>query len=251
MKALILAAGYATRLYPLTLNFPKPLLEVGGQTLLDALMDQLDRIEALDEVLLVSNHRFFPFFAEWRERRQCRRPIRLLDDGTTSNDDRLGAIGDLAFALRQTQLNSDLLVLAADNLLRFSLVELVGAFQARPHTHVCVHTVEDPARLRRTGVAVLDPDGRVRDFAEKPAQPKTQLAVPPIYVFPRTTLPRVSAYLASGGSPEAPGHFLEWLHRQEPVYAHRIQGAILDIGTPQSLAAARASFENGRATSPG
>ena len=241
MKALILAAGYATRLYPLTKDFPKPLLEVGDRTILDHLIDQMAGLEALEQIVLITNHRFVPFFERWRETRRSRKPVAVLDDGTTSNEDRLGAVGDLRFALEHADLGHDLLVTAADNILRFPLPEFVAAVQARPASHVCVHHVDDPERLRRTGVVVLDEKDRVVEFAEKPRKPKTHWGVPPLYIFPRSTLSRVAVYLAAGGSPEAPGHFIEWLCRHEPVFAYRIRGSILDIGTPQSLEAARRS----------
>lgn len=239
MNALILAAGYATRLYPLTKDFPKPLLEVGGRTILDHLVDQIDRIAAIRRIVLVTNHRFLPFFERWKEGHASGKLVQLLDDGTTSNEDRLGAVSDLRFALEHANLNDDLLVTAADNILRFPLVEFVAAFEARPAAYLCVHRVEDLDRRRRTGIAVLDADQRVVEFAEKPAEPKTHWGVPPIYLFPRSTLERFPAYLDTGGSAEAPGHFIEWLHRVEPVFAHQIKGSILDIGTPQSLEAAR------------
>lgn len=245
MKALILAAGYATRLYPLTNNFPKPLLQVGDRTILDYLAEQMEGIAALTQIVLVTNHRFLPFFESWREARRSGRPVALLDDGTSSNDDRLGAIGDMRFALEHADLDDDLLVTAADNILQFPLADFVAAFQARPASHICVHRVEDPARCRRTGIVVLDKEDRVLEFAEKPAEPKTNWGVPPLYLFPRKTLLRLAAYLAEGGSTEAPGHFLEWLCRVEPVFAHRINGSILDIGTPQSLEAARKLFGKG------
>jgi len=239
MNALILAAGYATRLYPLTKDFPKPLLEVGGRTILDQLVDQLASIPSIDRIVLVTNHRFLPHFERWRLGRTSPKPVQLLDDGTTSHEDRLGALGDLRFALQQADLDDDLLVTAADNVLRFPLAEFVAAFQARRAVHVCVHVVEDLERRRRTGIAVLGADGRVLEFAEKPREPKTPWGVPPIYLFPPSALARLPEYLQAGGSPEAPGHFIEWLHRLEPVYAYRIAGTILDVGTPQSLEAAR------------
>jgi glucose-1-phosphate thymidylyltransferase len=242
MNALILAAGYATRLYPLTKDFPKPLLEVGGHALLDYLVDQLEDLAGLERIVSVTNHRFTPHFEKWRRRRRQEARIEILDDGTTSNEDRLGAIGDLQWALQQGLDRDDLLVAAGDNLLQFSLAEFVAAYRARPTTQVCVHWVEDPERCRRTGIAVLNAEDRVIEFAEKPQEPKTHWAVPPIYVFPKATLARVSTYLDKGGSRDTPGRFIEWLCRLEPVYAFRAQGAILDIGTPQSLKSARERF---------
>ncbi len=267
MKALILAAGYATRLYPLTRDFPKPLLQVGDRTILDYLVDQLEAISCIERIALITNRRFVHLFEQWRAARALagsaassappslggRASLRaqasdhhpstinyqLIDDGTTSNADRLGAIGDLAFALAHADLDDDLLVSAADNILRFPLSEFVAAFQRQPASHLCVHRVESLPKLRRTGVAVLDAENRVIEFAEKPREPKTSWAVPPLYIFPRSTLPRISTYLAAGGSPEAPGNLIEWLCRLEPVYAYKINGCVLDIGDPESLEAAR------------
>lgn len=247
MKALILAAGYATRLYPLTKNFPKPLLEVGGRTILDHLVDQMESIPALNGIVLVTNRRFFPMFERWNKARSSRKPLQLLDDGTSSNEDRLGAIGDLRFALETTSLEEGLLVTAADNILRFPLAGLVAAFQSRPAAHICVHHLEDIHRLRRTGVVLLDSENRVKEFAEKPKEPRSNWAVPPLYIFPRATLRRVPEYLAAGGSTEAPGNFIEWLCHQEPVFAYPIPGSILDIGTPESLEAARRLFAEAQA----
>jgi|WetSurMetagenome_2_1015567.scaffolds.fasta_scaffold231861_1 glucose-1-phosphate thymidylyltransferase len=243
MNALILAAGYATRLYPLTKDFPKPLLDIGGRTILDHLVDQLERIAVVSRIVLVTNRRFAPVFRAWQQARSASKPVEILDDGTACNEDRLGAVGDLRWAIQQVPLDNDLLVTAADNLLRFPLAEFVAAFQARRATQVCVHVVEDADRRRRTGIAVLGEEDRVLEFAEKPPEPKTHWAVPPIYAFPRRTLSQVSAYLDAGGSPEAPGHFIEWLCQKERVFAYRIQGSILDIGTPQSLEAARRLFQ--------
>ena len=244
MKALILAAGYATRLYPLTRDFPKPLLEVGGRPILDHLVDQLASIPSIDRIVLVTNHRFLPHFERWRLGPPGPKPVELLDDGTTSNEDRLGALGDLRFTLEQAHLDDDLLVTAADNILRFPLSDFAAAFQARRAVHVCVHVVEDLGRRRRTGIAVLGADDRVIEFAEKPREPKTPWGVPPIYLFPPSAQARLPEYLEAGGSPEAPGHFIEWLHKVAPVFAHRINGSILDIGTPESFEAARKLFSD-------
>lgn len=239
MKALILAAGYATRLYPLTKDFPKPLLQVGDRTILDYLVDQMEDIPALEQIVLITNHRFVGFFEQWRKARRSGKPFVVRNNGTDSNEDRLGAVGDLRFALTHAALDDDLLVTAADNILQFPLAEFVEAFRTKPASHICVHRVDDPERCRRTGIAVLDAENRVIEFAEKPKHPKTNWGVPPLYVFPRATLPRILTYLAEGGSPEAPGNFIEWLCRMESVFAYRINGTILDIGTPASLEAAR------------
>jgi glucose-1-phosphate thymidylyltransferase len=243
MTALILAAGYATRLYPLTRDFPKPLLEVGGKALVDHLLDLVAAIPEIRRVGLVTNHRFLPMFQAWQQRRSGGLPVDLLDDGTTSNETRRGAVGDLQFALEELAIADDLLVCAADNILRFPLSEFVTAFLDRRTILVCVHHVQDLARRRRTGIAVLGEQDRVMEFAEKPELPKSCWAVPPLYLYPRAVLPLVKVYLEAGGSPEAPGHLLEWLCRREPVHAYRVRGSILDIGTAQSLESAQRLFD--------
>lgn len=239
MNAVILAAGYATRLYPLTKDFPKPLLKIGDRTILDLLVDQLETLDDLREIALVSNHRFAPLFDHWIQARGSKKMISLLDDGTVSLEDRLGALGDLRLALAGGLLADDLLVLAGDNVLRFPLAGLVRAFRQRKSPHICVHRVDDPQRLRRTGVAELDADNRVIAFAEKPGDPKTHWAVPPIYVLTREILPDVASHLSAAGNMDAPGHLIEWLCKRTAVFAHQIPGSILDVGTHESLDAAR------------
>lgn len=242
MKAIILAAGYATRLYPLTRDFPKPLLVIGDRSILDSLVDQLTQIDGLREIILVSNSRFLAHFRRWSGASPRAIPVRLLDDGSTCNEDRLGALGDLRIALEHAGHDDDVLVSAADNILQFQLTEFVASFQARRACQIGVHRITDPARLRRTGIAVLGEGDRVMEFAEKPREPKTHWAVPPLYIVSRESLPRIRARLLAGGPTDAPGHLIEWLCGEMPVFAHRIQGTILDIGTPESLDAARRSF---------
>lgn len=244
MRAIILAAGYATRLYPLTADFPKPLLEIGGSTILDLLVDQLAGIDGLREIILITNSRFFQFFQRWRDRRPQANAIRLLDDGSTCNDDRRGALGDMRLALEHAGPSDDALITAADNILRFELMDFVAAFRARGTCQICVHRIEDQERLRRTGVATLGAHDRVVGFQEKPREPKSSWAVPPLYLFPREVLPRILTHLSAGGSGDAPGNLIEWLWKEEPLFAHRIRGSILDIGTPESLDAARRMFRD-------
>jgi glucose-1-phosphate thymidylyltransferase len=239
VQAVILAAGYATRLHPLTLELPKPLLAVGDRTILDHLVDALEALPELTAIHLVTNHRFADRFAAWRERRAARLPIMLLDDGSTANENRLGAVADLALAIERHALDDDLLVSAADNLYRFPLAGLVAAFRARPAVWLCVHEVASLEARRRTGIAVLGADDRVLAFAEKPAEPRSAWGVPPLYAFPRRALPRVREHLARGGIPDSPGNLTEWLCTVEPVYAHRVTGSILEVGSPETLAAAR------------
>ncbi len=241
MKAVILAAGYATRLYPLTRNFPKPLLAVGGQTILDRLVNQIERALPGTSIWVVTNARFVGHFFDWA-RRHDDSDIRVLDDGTTGPENRLGAIGDLAFALERAGGTDNCLVAAADNLFEFDLAEFAAAFQRRPAVWICVHRVEDSARRRRTGIAELGPDDCVIGFEEKPAQPRSQWGVPPLYFLTAEAVGRVREYLASGRSTDSPGHFIAWLHTRVPVFAWRVRGMVHDIGTLESLAECRARF---------
>lgn len=241
MKIVILAAGYATRLYPLTEYFPKPLLEVGGRTILDRLLDQTRGELPTEECLLISNRRFAAAFERWAAQRSDPR-LRVLDDGSTAPENRLGAIGDLAFAMERMGEPDDLFVAAADNIFEFPLGDLISAFRRSPGVWVCVHEVTDPARQRRTGIAELAPDGRLIGFEEKPASPRSCWAVPPLYCFDRGAAARVKEYLAEGRSPDSPGRFIEWLAPRVEVRAVRVRGTIHDIGTMESLEACRRHF---------
>ncbi len=241
MKAIILAAGYATRLYPLTEHYPKPLLDVGGRSILDRLLDQIRGLLPHDECVLVSNRRFVRQFEEWAGQRGDP-GVRVLDDGSTRPENRRGAIGDLLFALERSGGAVDLLVAAADNLFDFPMGDLVGAFRRSPGVWVCVHEVKDPARQRRTGIAELDAADRVVAFREKPADPKSCWAVPPLYCLDRATTERLPEYLATGRSADSPGLFIEWLVPRVEVRAVRARGAIHDIGTLESLAECRRRY---------
>ena len=247
MKAIILAAGYATRLYPLTKNFPKPLLEVGGKTILDHLVDQIKIISDIDRIYVVTNRRFYGHFADWaceNKAIQAGLETEILDDGTISNDDRLGAVGDIQFAIEACAIADDVLVLAADNILLFSLQKLVDTFNSNPVSHVAVRHNPDYDDRKRRGNVQLDKDNRVLRFIEKPDRPISEWSASPVYIYPASILPRFEEYIASGGNPDAPGHFVAWLHTCETVYGYDIEGGVLDIGNRESLAEARAFFQS-------
>lgn len=252
MQAIILAAGYATRLYPLTKDFPKPMLEVGGQTILDHLVDQLREIPDIERAHLVTNHRFAGHFQDWlsnqgsaakqEERAHGGLRITIHDDGTSSNEDRLGAVGDVRFVLDAEDIHDDVLVCAADNILQWKLNDLLKTWKQNYEFHICVRYEDDRDDLKKRGNAVLDADGRVVEFVEKPEDPKSNWAVPPFYIYPAASLHLVAQYLEQGAG-DAPGEFVEWLFARIPVYAHKIDGTILDIGNPESLEQARRAFD--------
>lgn len=242
MKCLLLVAGYATRLYPLTKDLPKSLLPVGGKTILEHLFEKIAQVPAIDEVILVSNARFAPHFRSFLVSRSDPFRIRVVDDGTHDNESRLGAIGDMELAIRECGIDDDLLVLAGDNLFDFSLADFAAFFGEVGTDCITAHEESSLEALRRTGVAVLDGSGRVLSFAEKPRDPQSSWAVPPFYIYGRKTLPLVTRYLEEGENPDAPGQFVRWLVGRAAVHAFRFAGQRHDIGSLESYRAAQALF---------
>jgi len=234
VNALVLAAGYATRLRPLTDRVPKQLLPVGGRPMLDWIVDNLEEIPELRELHVVTNARYAPAFADWAE---TRGGVTVHNDGTTSNDDRLGAIGDLRFVLGRSDLgDDDLLVMAGDNLLDASLADYVAWWRGKgTASALAVYDVGDRELARQYGIVELGADERVVGFVEKPAEPQSTLAATATYLFHREHLSLVEAYLADGNPADQPGNFIAWLYAREPVYGYALPGAWHDIGTPAQL----------------
>jgi glucose-1-phosphate thymidylyltransferase len=226
VKALILAAGYATRLRPLTDTIPKQLLPVGGRPMVDWILDRIAETSA-DEIHLVTNARFAPDFARWAEGKD----VRVHNDGTTSNEDRLGAIGDVDFV----GLDDDLLVIAGDNLFDYSLAEYESYWRAKGGSAVAVHDVGDQELAKKYGIVDVDGDDRIVAFVEKPDDPPSTLAATATYLYRREHGALVPTYLAEGNPPDQPGNFVAWLHAREPVYAYRFAGEWYDIGDHAQL----------------
>jgi glucose-1-phosphate thymidylyltransferase len=241
MKALILAAGYATRLYPLTLDLPKHLLEVGGRPMLEWVLDRVEPLEGLNGIYLVTNAKFAPRFREWADGYRGGL-VTVVDDGTTSEDDRLGAIGDIAFLLDEEQIDDDLLVVAGDNLFTGSIEGFVAEGRRRGKPVLAVYDVGDPELMRHYNTIEKDADNRITYFEEKPERARSTLAGIAIYWYPQSTLPLVHTYLAEVNNPDQPGRLIEWLYPRVPVYAWELPGEWHDIGTPEQLEAARAQF---------
>lgn len=238
MKAIILAAGYAHRLYPMTLNFPKALLEVAGRPILDRILDEIDRVDSITEVVIVSNHRFIRHFDEWARTRVLpnQKPVVLLDDGTETEADRLGAIGDMHFAIKELNIDEDVLVVAGDNLFTYDLTEIVEAYQQHGEDMLLgqtLETVEDP---RRFAIAVIDDEGALIDLQEKPEEPKSNIAIYASYFYRKDTLPLITQYLEEGNNPDSPGYFPVWLYKRKTVRVHLFDGKCYDIGTHESYA---------------
>lgn len=233
MKAIILAAGYATRLYPLTLDTPKALLKVGGKPILDRILDNVEGIRAVDEVHIVTNSKFIDQFEEWNARRRRRLPVTIYDDGTTEEGNRLGALGDLKFVLDRAGISDDIIVLAADNLMDFALADFYEFYRKVDSCCVCVKEVQ-PHELAKMGIVLMDENNRIYDFEEKPKNPKSNIGAYAVYIYKRETLKMLEEYLKAGNNPDAPGNFPAWLCRREPVYGYAFQGRCYDIGTPDA-----------------
>ncbi|WP_208586100.1 nucleotidyltransferase family protein [Gracilibacillus suaedae] len=234
MKCMILAAGYATRLYPLTKNKAKPLLEVAGKPILNHIIEKVEKVDAIDEVYIVTNEKFTPSFQDWARSYSGDKEIIVVNDHTTTNDNRLGAIADIQYVLDQHGITEDLMVLAGDNLFDFELVDFVHFYQEVNADSITAHQLDDLEEMKQTGIVEVDAAGLVTSFEEKPKAPKSNLAVPPFYLYKAETLPLFKQYLAEGNNPDAPGNFIPWLIQQKPVYAFTFDGLRYDIGTIES-----------------
>jgi len=232
LNVIILAAGYATRLRPLTDTWAKELLPVGGRPIIDRIVDAVDEVGEVHAVHVVTNSRKAPSFRAWAEGRN----VVVHDDGTTSNDDRLGAIGDMQFVVDNAGIDDDLLVIAGDNLFEFSLAEYVAFWRSKDRASaVAVRDVGSRELASQYGVVALDGDGRVIDFVEKPADPPSTLAAIAAYLYHRDHVPLIRDYLASGESADQPGRFVAWLQQRRPVYGWIFDSTWYDIGNHEQL----------------
>ena len=232
MKCLILAAGYATRLYPLTENFPKPLLKVQDRTILDWLVEDIAASGVVDQYIVISNHKYARHFQTWADENDY--PVTVLDDGTESNENRLGAVRDIQFAIDQLGLKDDLLVIAGDNLLDFSLTGFIRYFHEKNTTVIMRYWEGNEEKLHKTGVAVVDENDRIIEMEEKPAQPKSHWCTPPFYIYRASDVNLVKKGIDEGCGVDAPGSFIAWLSAATPVHAYEMPGKRYDIGTLES-----------------
>ena len=217
MQCVLLAAGYATRLYPLTENMPKALLKLGDKTILEMVTDKIDEVSDVENIYIVTNEKFYKQFEKWCESYKGPKKVKVINDHTTSNDNRLGAIGDLKYVIDTENINDEILVMASDNIFDFSLCDFVDMYRSKNADMICAHTIENKEDLHSMGVVELDGDGKVTSFEEKPKQPKSDLGVPPFYLYKRDTLPLIDEYLKEGKKTDAPGHFITWLIRKKDV----------------------------------
>lgn len=250
MKAIILAAGYATRLYPLTIDRPKALLPLGERPMLDYLMRQIAQVPDITEVHIVSNHRFASQFEAWlklaeEQARYLGLKIVIWDDQTTSDENKLGAIGDIQFVIERAALDDDLLVAASDNFFTFPLTDFVDDFRRSGRDTLLMARLGDVSVLRGFAVATLGEGNRVLGLVEKPENPPSDIGVYALYLYRRDTLPLIKRYLDEGHSSDAPGRLPEWLHTFRDIRGYLFQGECIDIGTPDMYRALCERFEKG------
>ena len=253
MKNIVIAAGYATRLGELTKNFPKPLLKIGDNTILGRMLDDIDRIPEIDEHIIITNHKFAPIFAQWAKEqwskdedqktkaaldlipqtadRRWQKPITIVDDGTETNETRLGAVCDLLFAMDKLHIDDDLLVVAADNLLFFSFQEFVDFAKEKQTSCIMCHEQPSIEKLQRTGVVELDANHKVLGMEEKPQVPKSHWAVPPFYIYLKKDLDLVRHSVENGCGKDAPGNLAHYMVEHTTMHAWPMSAGRFDIGS--------------------
>jgi len=243
MKAIILCSGYATRLYPLTVDHPKPLLSVGGKPLLDHIVERLEKIKEIEDIYIVTNAKFKRHFTDWKQSSRSSKRIKVLNDASTSNENRLGAIQDLNLVVGEEKLDEDLLVVAGDNLFSFWLDDFVRyAIEKVPGITIGVVDVKSKEFAKKYGILEVDTEGKVLRFFEKPASPVSTLASTGLYFIPKEKISRVQEFLGDHRNPDAPGFFIQWLLGRDPLYGYSFSGIWYDIGDIASYESANKLF---------
>ena len=241
MKCLILAAGYATRLYPLTENFPKPLLAVGDKTILDWLVDDIDTAGLVDEYVVISNHKYAHHFDKWAESKQQK--IIVVDDGTDTNETRLGAVKDIWFAIEKLGLDDDMLVIAGDNVLDFSLTKFMAYAKEKNSSCIMRYYEANERKLLKCGVVTVDENDKILNMTEKSPTPATHWCCPPFYYYTKADAKLVQVGIEAGCGIDAPGSYIAWLCTQTPVHAMEMPGSRYDIGNLESYERVKAEYK--------
>jgi len=231
VKNIVIAAGYATRLGELTKNFPKPLLQIGKSTILGRMLDDIDTIDDITEHIIITNHKFAPIFEKWAAEQTYSKPVTIIDDGTETNETRLGAVCDLLYAMDQLKIDDDMLVVAADNLLFFSFREFVDFAKAKQTSCIMCHEQPSIEKLQRTGVVELDAQMKVLGMEEKPQEPKSHWAVPPFYIYMKKDLELVRHSVENGCGKDAPGNLAHYMVEHTTMHAWPMSAGRFDIGS--------------------
>ena len=242
MDAIVLAAGYAVRLYPLTENTPKPLLSVAGKPILEYIINKLEELNIINKIYIVTNDKFEQHFLKWLHNFDAKKHIEIINDNTKSNEDRLGALGDVHYTIKTKDINDDIIIIAGDNLFELSLNEISNTFKKREHNVIVLYDVKDVELAKNYGVVDVK-DNIVVNFEEKPRSPKSTLISTGIYLFSKKTINLIEKYISQGNNPDKTGDFIEWLHKRDKVYAHVTGKKWYDIGTFEQLEEANKHFE--------
>ncbi|MFA5100556.1 MAG: nucleotidyltransferase family protein [Candidatus Omnitrophota bacterium] len=250
MKALILAAGYATRLYPLTANMPKPLLKLKNRAIIDYIMDKIEQVGDIDQITIITNNKFFGQFDEWLTPKKSYSPSRyhLINDGSNTVDDRLGAIGDINLAIKEAKIDDDLLIVGGDNLFDFNLNDFVRfGFDNRPYHSMCLYLPNSHVDVTKYGLAQISECAQIMSFEEKPKMPKSNLIATCIYYIPKEKLHLIGTYLNAGHYNDTPGSYMKWLVETDKVFGRICDGAWFDLGDFDAISEALI-YLNGHAT---
>ena len=233
MIAIILAAGYATRLYPLTKNQPKSLLPLGSKLIIDYIIDSIDKIRDISTIYLVTNDKFVSNFEQWNSKlnRSGKANIVIINDGTNSDENKLGAIGDIQLVVEKVKIDDDICVLAGDNIFNYDIEEMYRFFKEKQAPTLIAIRVPELHQRLKLAVAVIDDDNRIIDLEEKPDNPKSEWGIYATYFYGKEIIPLIRTYLDEGNSADAPGNFPAWLYKRLPMYAYKGEGECVDIGT--------------------
>ena len=245
MKVIILAAGYATRLYPMTLTQPKPLLPVAGKPMIDYVLDNLVPIGEIDRIYVVTNAKFADHFQKWADDYRATKAklnFTIVNDGSTDDTNKLGAIGDIQFVLQSQKVADDIIVVAGDNLFSEKLPDFGRFCREKNAPVLAVYDVGDLEQIKKYNAITLDGEGRITFFEEKPKNPASTLTGIALYFYPRSTLPLIQQYIAEGNNPDQPGRLIQWLYPRVPVYTWKVPGLWYDIGSKETLVEANRIF---------
>jgi len=243
MKVIILAAGYATRLYPLTKNTPKPLLEVAGKPIVEHIIEKIEEIEDIDEIFIVTNEKFHVTFEEWNENFHSAKKIKIINDGTTSNEDRLGSLGDVNFVIEKEKIKDAVMIVAGDNLFEFSLKEFAEEHKKHKKSAVALYDVQDKELAKHYGIVGVNHENKMIEFVEKPSQPSSTLASTGVYIYTPHVVPMLQEFVSMYDNSDKAGNFLEWLHKKEHVYCFITDKTWFDIGTLDQLEKAKQEYK--------
>lgn len=242
MKCIILCAGYATRLQKYIKDKPKALISINNKAIIDYLIDKLNKIDEIQEIFIITNNLYYKQFLEWKEHVKTRKTIKVINDGTNSSNERLGAIGDIKYVIDNEKIEEDILVMASDNFFEYELKDIIKLFHEKEGTIICMKKNLEKQLLKRLAVVTINNDGKVIKLVEKPENPEGNNGVFTNYVFPKEIIGLLNKYLEQNKNSDAPGHFIQWLYQIYPVYAYEILGECYDIGTYDTLMQVRKKY---------